>query len=180
MAKQRYSRDYRLSETFDEKGHVHVDYEYIGDDWFFVSNPDVILREKKLAILFCVIGWTVWIGSLIPPTAGMHRLYIALPYVFLAVPLAMYVRFTSAFYQMKEPLEHRHADRLNNKHPLTGFLMTVFGMISAILEAILLLRGQGSGSADIILEACALVLLYLGASIYRRKDKIRAEVRKGK
>lgn len=178
MAKQRYSRDYRLSETFDEKGRVHVDYEYIGDDWFFVSDPDVIRREKKLALLFCLVGWAAWISSLIPASAGMHRLYIALPYIFLAVPLAMYVNFTSAFFKMKEPMEHRHADRLNNKYPLIGFLMTVFGMISAILEAILLLRGLGSGKADILLEACALIILYLGASIYRRKDKVQAAVKK--
>ena len=173
--KGRYSRDYRLSETFDERGRVRVDYEYIGEDWHFVSEPEVIAREKRLSILLSVSGWAAFIGALIPVNAAMHRLYIALPFIFLAVPLSMYLSFVISFHSMKEPLEHRHADRLNNRYPLITFLIMVFALITVILEGVLLVCGQGMGTGDWIFEACALFLALLGAASYRRRDHVRAE-----
>ncbi len=180
MAKERYSRDYRLKETFDEKGHVRVDYEYIGDEYRFVSPEEQIRKEKRLALILCAAGWAAYLAALLLPSNAMHRLYIALPFVFLGVPLFMYVDFTMAFLRMKEPLEHRHADRLNNRYPFIAFLLTVFSLIPAAAEGIFILIGPDRSAGDFVFETGAAVLLFAGAHMFRRKERLAAEISTGK
>lgn len=172
--KGRYSRDYRLHEYFDEKGRVHVRSEYIGKDWRFLSPEAVIRREKDQALVRCLLAWTAYIGALLLPNAAMHLLYIALPFAFLAVPLFMYADFMAAFRKMKEPLEHRHADRLNNRYPLIAFLWSVFSMIPAAIWGFRLLLGAGKLPGDYVFEACALVLVFLGGRVFQHRGVLEA------
>ena len=55
LARERYSRDYRITEKFDEKGRVHVDYEYIGEDYRFAGGEKQLRRERRTALR--AYGW---------------------------------------------------------------------------------------------------------------------------
>ncbi len=172
--KGKYSRDYRLHEYFDEKGKVHVSSEYIGEEWRFVSPPEVIRSEKKKAILRTAAAWTAFIAALVLPNGAMHRLYIALPFAFLALPLFLYADFTAAFRKMEEPMEHRHSDRLNNRLPLILVLWSLFSMVPAVVWGFQLLLGAGAQMGDYVFEACALVLMVLGGTAFKGKDLLMA------
>ncbi len=175
LARERYSRDYRITEKFDEKGRVHVDYEYIGEDYRFAGGEKQLRRERRTALVLCAAGWAAYIAALLPRTEAMHRLYIALPFIFLAVPLAMYADFYLAFVRMPEVLEHRHADRLNNRYPFIAFLLTVFSLIPAAAESILLFTGSIQGGfEDIFFLLCAILLFCIGAYMFRNREKIAA------
>ncbi len=174
MAKGKYSADYRLIETFNEKGRVHTDYEYIGKPWRFDQGPDKVVLEKRLCILYCILGWIAWIGALIPNTQAMHVMYIALPFAFLAVPLALLTNFTITFYGIKEPMERRHADRLNSRYPFYCILLMIFSMIAGVIQTVFVILGKNSGIWDIVFLGCSFLLMFIGAFAFRRKDRITA------
>lgn len=172
MARNRYARDYRLVETWDEKGKLKVSSEYIGEEYRFVADASVIAGKKKKLILLCMLGWIGFFAALSLYSAGMHTLYVALPFVFSAVPLTFLTDITFSFRKMKEPLEHRHADRMNSRFPLSALMTALFSAFALIGEAVNVILGKTLAAGDYVLMAGGLAVFAAGALAFMEKKNV--------
>ncbi len=175
MAKNRYAKDYRLTEHFEAGGKIRTTYEYIGEDWRFREEPAVVEKEKKKALLRAAAGWLGFVTAMVPQSGAMHFLLIALPFAFCALPLAAFTDSAFAFRRMKEPLEHRHADRLNNRYPPVCLLWILFSGSAGIGQAVRMASGGEILAGDIVFSLCTVFLFLLGIRSFSAGKKIGAE-----
>ncbi len=141
MAVDRYSRDYRLVETVDEKGRIHTDTEYIGAHYRFARGlPEVRTAARKMAAC-CLLGWLGFLAALYLPSIAMKRLYAALPCAFSALPLWFLSSAVWTGLRAGEKLSRREAERVNSRLPAAAlFLMLLpaaacLGALAALLPA---------------------------------------------
>lgn len=162
MAKNRYSADYRLIETFDEKGRVRTGYEYIGASYVFENGAEAARRPARTLPFLMLAGWLCYFAAMARYSSAMRRLYAALPMAFCAVPLTLLTGYALTLFSLKEPLEHRRADMLNNRFPAAALLLMVFsgfallGGLAAQLAGEVYLAGDGlyfAGAAGLLLTA---------------------------
>ena len=159
MARNRYAADYRLIEEFDTKGHVKVSYEYIGEDYLFTVNPQMLRKHKKRCGFICISEWVLFLAALIPYSTCMQRLWIALPFVFAAVPLALLTELIRMVQRQENPLEHRVADKLENAYPAQLFALLLLSGTAAVTSVVhtLLFAGRAPGNYVFILCAWLMV-----------------------
>ena len=117
MSRNRYVKDYRLVETVSESGRIKTSYEYIGREYVFVGEAEKVARDKKIAMALCLPLWALFIGAMIPPSGATRSLYIILPYAFTAIALGVATDILFSVGLARPPLEHRYADRMNNRFP---------------------------------------------------------------
>lgn len=177
MAKGKYNRDYRLIEEFPEKGRVRTGYEYIGDPWFLCSEEKVFQSDMKKALLFVIIAAAAFIIPLIPYTGMMHKLWIALPYVFTLLPLFMTGDLVVTMRSIKNPMEHRFADKLNNGYPPRTLAMCYLSGVALVSEIVYLVMNGLSITGDILMAICTAVLFICGVMLFKMRGSFRAEVR---
>lgn len=171
MARNRYAKDYRLIETWNEKGKLKVSYEYIGDSYHFTADQQTVKSTKTKLLLLCLAGWAGFLVPLFVYASGMHTLYVALPFIFSAVPLTLLTDLTVSFLQMKEPLEHRHADRMNSRFPLAALMTALFPLFALCGQAVNLFMQKPLVSGDYVLMAGGLLLFASGALSFRLREK---------
>lgn len=173
MAKGKYIKDYRIVESLNGRGGIRVETEYIGAPYVFVEGLEKAKRIRNLALLLCLAGWIAFVGALIPNSAGMRKLYISLPFAFAALPLGMMSSMLLGALGMKEPMEHRLADRFENRFPALGLGMTVLPAVSLIGEGILWLSGGELLPGDAIFAPCAALLFACGLACFAQRGKLR-------
>ena len=174
MAKNPYREDYRLTEHFDEKGRVHTTSEYIGKKYRFFEDAAVISFEKKKEALLAAAGWLCFLAALWQENAAMHHLYIALPFAFTALPLALYTHTAAVFCGMKEPLEHRHAERMNHSFPPAALAVMLFSLFSLAGELLgyITEKEQFSTTGDLFFTAGAFGLFLVGVFAFKARKKV--------
>lgn len=177
MAKGKYNRDYRLIEEFRENGRVRTDYEYIGDPWFFRLDEKTVAKEQNFSLLFVLLAAAAFIIPLIPYTGMMHKLWIALPFVVSAVPIFMTGDLVVSMRKWRNPLEHRHADKLNNSFPARTLAIAYLSAVSLIAEIVYLVQNGLSIPGDKIMTGCTAVLLWSALMLFRQREKYKAETR---
>ena len=165
MAGNKYIGDYRLNETFDEKGRVHVESEYIGEYYCFSGDPETVRRYRRRMAVLTVCMWAAYIASLLPDTLAMRRLWIALPYAFGALFLGLLTHTALLIGRAGQTFEHRIADRISNTWPAHCTAVVIL-CGSAALEAFVLALISGQITpASLFFSACAgttaLCALYL-------------------
>lgn len=175
MAKGKYNRDYRLIEEFRENGRVHTDYEYIGDPWFFRLGEKTVGAEKNKALGLAVLAAAAFIAALIPYAGMMHKLWIALPFVFTAVPIFMTGDLVISMRKITEPMEHRYADKLNNSYPPRTLAIAYLSAVSLVAEIIYLIQNGFSIPGDKVMTVCTAVILWSALMLFRMRDKFKAE-----
>ena len=89
MSRNRYVGDYRIVESIDARGRVKSDYEYIGAPYVYAGDATAVKAARSRVALCCAVGWAAWLSALIPISAAMRALYVALPFAFAAIPLAL-------------------------------------------------------------------------------------------
>ena len=89
MSRNRYVGDYRIVESVDGRGRVRSDYEYIGAPYAYAGDAQAVKAARTRVALCCLIGWAAWVAALFPVSAAMRSLYVALPFAFAAIPLAL-------------------------------------------------------------------------------------------
>ena len=171
MARNKYVKDYRLLETFDEKGRVHTDYEYIGDAYRFRASGERVARARRISLGACLLGWLLFLGGMIPPSTAMHTIYVSLPYAFSALPLGILTELAVTAFRVKEPMEHHFSDRLNNRFPPAALAVAVLSAASLLGELINLLRGFTLLSGDAVFTLCGALYFACGCLAFGcRKD----------
>lgn len=174
MTRNRYIKDYRLVEYVNERGRIRTDCEYIGPAYRFERDARTVRRAKKLLTVVCVVGWLTFVSALIPDSQGMCTLYVALPFTFAALPLGMLTEIAITAAPAKEPLERRHADKLNNRYPPTAMAVSVLTALGLAGELVCLLRGTMLKAGDLWFSFCALLLLVCGVAAFARRGLLAA------
>ncbi len=177
MAKGKYIKDYRIVESLNERGRIRVETEYIGEHYVFVSGLEKARKVRNLAMLLCLAGWLSFVGALIPNSAGMRTPYVSLPFAFSALPLGLLSSLLLGTLGLKEPMEHRLADRFENRYPAQTLAIAALPAFSLIGEGILWLSGGPLFPGDAVFAPCAALLCACGLGCFAQRGKLRT--RKG-
>lgn len=177
MAKGRYIKDYRIVESLNERGRIRLDTEYIGAPYAFVCGLEKARKSHLLCLGLCLLGWLAFLGALVPNTAGMRRLYISLPFAFSALPLGMLSSLLLSPLRLAEPLEHRVADRYENRFPVRSLVIAVLPGVSLLGEGVLWLTGGDMLPGDGSFSLCAALLAACGLGCFGQRKRLRT--RKG-
>ena len=175
MSRNRYVGDYHLADTVDDRGKIRTDVEYTGGLYSFSKETEIIRRAKNKSILLCAAGWLAYITAMIPVSTAMKTFYCAIPFVFVAVPLALLTGTALAVYPLKERFIHKHADRIENRWPASSAFLVILSGIALLGEAVNLIRGQKLVSGDLVFTLCAPVVLLAGILAYRSGKDLHCE-----
>ncbi len=134
MAIDRYSGDYRIQESVDEKGRIHSSAEYIGALYVLAAGEKRAARAGRKAAVCCVGAWLGFFAALLLESAAMRSLYVALPCAFAALPLWFMSSAVLTALRVKKGFTHRDADRLNLRFPASC-------VFTAVLSAAALIGG---------------------------------------
>lgn len=169
MSRNRYVRDYRLVETVDSRGRIRTDYEYIVETYVFLKSDREVRRAKRRVWLCCALGWIGCIGAMLPESNAMRTLWIALPFVFSILPLALLTGMALQDLRAAQPFEHRWADRLENRYPACTFLLTALAALAFLLGGISALVRQALTKGDIAFLAGAGTLAICACVCFRQR-----------
>jgi len=168
MSRNRYVGDYRIVESIDARGRVRSDYEYIGAPWVYTEDIQTVKPARTRAAACCAVGWLAWVVALLPVSAAMRSLVIALSFAFVALPLALATGVVVSLFREKPPFEHRHADRLENRAPACTFFVALLGGIALAGEAVNALRRTELLPGDGVFAICAAVLVTCAVVCHRQ------------
>jgi len=177
MARGRYIKDYRIVESLNGRGGIRLETEYIGAPYYFACGSEKAGRCRRLCLLLCLGGWLLFVGALIPNSAGMRTLYVSLPFAFTALALGLMSSLLLSTLRLKEPMEHRMADRFENRFPAQALAVAVLPGISLAGEGLMLLLGKQMLPGDGIFSLCAAALFACGLGLFLQRRKLRT--RKG-
>ena len=171
MARKKYIRDYRLVETIDERGRIRSDYEYIGSDYAYILGADAVRREKRTLLVLIAVGWLAFAGALLPNAAGMRAAYVALPFLFAAVPLGVMTDTLLSAAPKNEPLRHQQADMLEKRYPPSALWTAILSGAALLAECVRLVIGAERNAGDFLLLAAAAVLAAVGVYAFSRRGR---------
>ena len=144
MAIDRYSRDYRIVETVDEKGRIRSETEYIGSEYVFAAGRKRAAAASHRLLALCAVAWLAFLAALLPQSTAMRTLYAALPCAFTALPLWHMSAAAVTAFRLKEPFAHRDADRVNLRLPAAGVFAVVLTAGAVIGGAASLLAAKAA------------------------------------
>lgn len=174
MARNKYSKDYRLLEEFNEKGKVKTDYEYIGKPYGFEEDLSLVEPARKKALALILFTGAAVIAGMVPPSGMMKHLWIAFPYALSVLPVFMLGDLLIAVQTLKEPFERRHADKVNNRYPALSLAIMYLMAIAVIGSVIVLIREKSPSSGDIVFCFCAAAALLLSGRLFGMRKLFRA------
>ena len=161
--------DYTLREEIDEKGRFHTAYQYTGKPYRFGVGQSAALAEGRKLLVLMVSAWAAYVLAMLLPSEAMHNLYVALPFVFTAVPLFLLTETLLQLRKLKEPLEKRHADRMNHRYPPQALMAAVFPCFALLGELIVMIMGNIRLPGDVVFVICALWLCFAGVRCFRSR-----------
>ncbi|MBR1780976.1 MAG: hypothetical protein IJ751_06200, partial [Oscillospiraceae bacterium] len=130
MARNKFIRDYRLTERTDERGKTRRDYAYVGDAYHYVFPADAVRRTKRNLLICCAVGFAAFLGALLPRSAAAYIIYITLPFVFSALPLGIAAEAVLTAPRPDRPMERRQADKLENRLPAAAVFVVILPAVS--------------------------------------------------
>ena len=174
MARKKYARDYRLSDTLDERGRIRTETEYIGAFYRFSEYAAARTALKRM-LLFSSLGALCFFLSLLPRSTASLTLYVMLPYLFTALPFGLLITSLLRLRSMGERLDHRSADLANERVPGCCFWLMLLPALSLLgeLTALTLCR-KAFLPGDGLFLAGALGVGICGLLCARKKSALRA------
>lgn len=134
MAIDRYSKDYRLIDSVDGRGHIRTETEYIGAYFAFTGDIAAARRAGRKLALLCAVGWLSFLAALYPQSRCAHALWAVLPCAFTAVPLWQLTSVAVTALRVREPFVRRDAERFSLRLPSAA-------LFTALLTGLALLGG---------------------------------------
>ena len=154
MAIDRYSRDYRLKDSVDERGRIRTEAEYIGPSFVFREGVRTARRTGKTAALFCAVAWLGFLTALYPESDVGHAVYAVLPCALLALPLWMLSAVAVLALRVKEPFTRKEQERFTVRFPGTAIAVAALSALAILGGVIcLLVRGAERPAADAVFFA---------------------------
>lgn len=172
MSRNRYVKDYRLVETVSESGRIKTSYEYIGKEYVFAGEAGQVARDKKIALALCPLLWALFIGAMIPRSEATRSLYIILPYAFTAIALGIATDILFSVCLAKPPMEHRYADRMNNRFPPAALGAAFLPGLSLFAQLLRIIIKGGMLPGDWVFIACAALLTAGGCRLFGLRKRL--------
>ena len=166
MAKNRYHKDYELLESFDEKGRLKRQTRYIGKAFAFAAGEAQAKKQGKKLLLLLGVCWVCFIGAMIPNSMAMRSLFVALPFVFTAPLLVMATDLCLTILRVGQPMERRHAERMDNRFPPVSLFLFLFPAFALLGEGIRILGGGSVLRGDFVFILCAALLVMSGGGCF--------------
>ncbi|MBQ9664205.1 MAG: hypothetical protein IJV40_13740 [Oscillospiraceae bacterium] len=141
MAIDRYTKDYQLKDSVDERGRIHTETEYIGKYYVFSSGVQSARTAGKRLALLSGLSWFSFLSALSFPSTTGHTFYALLPCVFLALPLWLLSTVAFSALRVKEPFIHREADRFSLRLPAAATVASVLSFLAILGGACSLIFG---------------------------------------
>lgn len=173
MAGRKYVRDYRLVETMDERGRIRVETEYLGAYYVFAAGTKAAAAGKRRLLALCSLGWAGYLAALSFSSAAIRTVYVALPFVFTALPLWLLTALALSVRTDGKPMERAAAEKLSGGlAPRAGFAAAL--PAAALLgEAIVFFtRRAAIRPGDLGFVCGALLAALCGAAALRRKEAL--------
>ncbi len=154
MAIDRYSRDYRLKDSVDERGRIRTETEYIGPDFVFREGVPSARRTGRQAALFSALAWFGFLAALYPESDVGHAAYAVLPCAMLALPLWMLSTVAVLALRVKEPFTRKEQERFTVRFPGAAIAVAALSALAILGGVIcLLVRGAERPWADAVFFA---------------------------
>ncbi len=175
MAGKKYTRDYQLTDTLDERGRIRTETSYVGAFFRFASGADTAKKAIKRMLVFSCLGSFCFLVSLLPRSTASLVLYVMLPYLFTALPLALQITVLIRLRSFGERLDHRAADQANHLVPGCCLWLLILPAVSLLGEAVALTIGRSVFLAgDAIFLAGALGVILCGWICFRGRNALSA------
>jgi len=166
MSVNKYVGDYRLIEDVDEKGRIRTRTEYKGDLYHYRTGET---PERHRTAAAAAALWALWILAMLLPSSGMRVFYVSLPFICSAPALFILSDTVRLIVCRKEPMEHRDADRINNRYPSSLLFAQILLAVSLAGEGLCLVLEGWQMPGDALLAACAAVMLGLCIRLFGRR-----------
>lgn len=175
MSRNRYVGDYHLADSLDDRGKIRTEVEYVGGRYSFVKDAGTVQKAKKRVFILCAVCWLLYVGGMIPVSTAMRTVYSAVPYVLIAVPLALLTGTILEIYPQKERFIHRYADRMENRYPASAAFIAILSGVALAGQGINLIRGLAMTGGDLTAAVCAAGLLTTGIFLSRTGKDLKCE-----
>ena len=173
MAKK-YSADYRLIDSVDEKGRIRTDVEYVGARYVLSGGEGSGILKRMLRLAVAAAGF--YLPPLLLRSGAMLTVYVTLPYVFTLLPLCLLLTALWTLCRAEPPYDRRKADLVNERLPGASLWLFLLPAISLLGEAAGLLLGRiAFGWGDAIFLLCAAPAALCGLACFRLRRSLRAE-----
>ena len=171
MAIDRYSKDYRLIDSVDERGRIRTETKYIGEGYVFQKGLDCARGAGKRLAVLCVISWLAFLAALYFPSIASRSFYAVLPCAFLALPLWFLSAVAVTSFRVKEPFIHRDADRFTLRLPAAAVFAAVLSAAAVLGAALALgLRAQAPLGGDWVFLGGNLICFVCALLCHRLRD----------
>jgi hypothetical protein len=100
---RKYAEDYELERKEDEKGRIKKTAKYVGEYYEVNVELQDLIRFRRVALLFLVLILGLHIGAGFIGNQGMYQFYVALPYVFVFLPLYYFASGILRLPKVKRP-----------------------------------------------------------------------------
>ena len=157
---RKYAEDYELERKEDEKGRIKKTAKYVGDYYEVRVESQNLIRFRRIAVLLLVgiLGLHVSAGFIGNP--GMYRFFVALPYVFVFLPLYFFTAGILRLPKEKRPFRRDEVDlSFERMKKASGFLIALLSLV--VVGELIFLIGFDEGGYN--LEILILVLEVIAA-----------------
>ncbi len=167
MGMKKYTDDYEIVDTEDEKGHEKQTVVYRGE-YFEVSLDEKGLArfKRRCYLLFATIALLHISGGFVS-SAGMFQFYVALPYVFAFFPLVYLAAGILRLPRKKDKYRRDEIGHSFGRMKITSIILAIFLGVGVLGEVMFLLLFWAGGQRSteytyLLLEApAAMGVLYL-------------------
>jgi len=159
---RKYANDYELERTEDRKGRIKKTAKYIGDYYEVNVESQDLIRFRRIALLLLIVTVGLHIGAGFVANPGMYRFFVALPYVFVFLPLYFFA--TGILRLPKEKRTFRSDEvylSFERIKKASGFLIALLSLV--VVGELIFLLGFAEGGYNTEIVYLILEVLAAGA-----------------
>ena len=156
---RKYADDYELERTEDEKGRIRKTAKYIGDHYEVNVESQDLIKFRRIALLLLIVTVELHIGAGFVANPGMYQFFVALPYVFVFLPLYFFATGILRLPKEKRALRRDEVDlSFERIKKASGFLIALLSLV--VVGELVFLIGFAEGGYNpevlfLILEVLA-------------------------
>ena len=175
MAFRKYAGDYTLQNELDNRGHMRTTAAYTGPQFRYVRETAESLPRERVTV---AAGTVICLAAVLVPLSVnapvLRHWYAALPLAAALAACFLLAQLSVRLFTEKPPFTRRTADRLTGRLAPCSAAAAALGFVSAVGQAICLIR-SGASAGDWLVLGCTLLLVLAGAFLFTRRGRLRAE-----
>jgi len=152
---RKYAKDYELERKEDEKGRIKKTTKYIGDYFEVRVELHDLIKFRRIAFLLLLIVVGMHISAGFVGNQGMFQFYIALPYVFVFLPLYFFAAGILRLPKEKRAFRRDEVDLSFSRAKKASVLMIVLLGVVLVGGLVFLIGfAEGDYNLEILFLTC--------------------------